>query len=421
MKTSTSRSRCLLVLSIVSCCCFAPANARAEDWPQWRGPNRDGKSADTGLLKEWPADGPKPAWKATGLGKGYANMSVAAGRLFTMGDKEAVGYVIALNAADGKILWSTKVGAAGAPGPADWSYPGPRCTPTVSGDLVFALDAWGEMICVTAADGKEQWRKNFDKDFGGKPPTWGFSESPLVDGDQVVVTPGGSQGAMVALDKKTGRLLWQSRDFTDEAHYSSIVPADIGGIRQYVQLTAASVVGISAKDGSVLWKAPRKGNVAVIPTPIVDRNLIYVTSGYGAGSHLFKVTSDAGKFSVEQVYAERAMAVHHGGVVKVGEHVYGYSDSKGLTCQNFQTGEIVWSEKEKIKKGCVSYADGALYCREEDTGTMVLVEASPTGYTEKGRFPQPDRAKEKAWPHPTIANGKLYLRDQDLLLCYDVK
>jgi hypothetical protein len=226
---------------------------------------------------------------------------------------------------------------------------------------------------------------------------------------------------MVALDKKTGRVLWQSKGFTDDAHYSSTVLAEIDGTRQYVQLTAASVVGISPKDGSVLWQAPRKGSVAVIPTPIVDGNLIYVTSGYNAGCNLFRVTPNAGKFSVEQVYANRLMGNHHGGVVKVGDYLYGYSDSRGLACQNFQTGEIVWAEKEKIKKGCVSYADGALYCREEDNGTMVLVDASPTGYQEKGRFLQPDRAKEKAWPHPTIANGKLYLRDQDLLLCYDMK
>jgi outer membrane protein assembly factor BamB len=188
-----------------------------------------------------------------------------------------------------------------------------------------------------------------------------------------------------------------------------------------VQLTAEHVVGISPKDGSVLWRAARKGSVAVIPTPVVSGNLVYVTSGYNAGSHLFKVTSNGGKFSAEQVYANRAMAVHHGGVVKVGGYLYGYSDSKGFTCQNFQTGELVWSEKGKIKKSCVSYADGRLYCREEDNGTMVLLDASPAGYQEKGRFVQPDRASEKAWPHPTIANGRLYLRDQDLLLCYDLK
>jgi outer membrane protein assembly factor BamB len=421
MKKSTHRSRCLLMFSAVAGCFLAAASVQAADWPQWRGPNRDGKSADTGLLQEWPAGGPKLAWRATGLGTGYANMSVANGRLFTMGDKDDAGYVLALDPADGRILWTAKVGAAGGPDPGQWNYACPRCTPTVSGDLVFALNEWGEMVCVTAADGKEQWRKDLRRDFGGKPPTWGYSESPLVDGEQVMVTPGGQQGAMVALDRKTGRLLWQSKDFTDDAHYSSIVPAEIGGVRQYVQLTAASVVGIAAKDGTVLWQAPRKGSVAVIPTPIVDGNLVYVTSGYNAGSNLFKVTADGGKFTAEQVYANRAMANQHGGVVKVGDYLYGYSDSRGLACQDFQTGEIVWAEKAKVKKGSVSYADGMLYCREEDSGTMILVPATPAGYQEKGRFPQPDRAKEKAWPHPTIANGKLYLRDQDVLLCYDVR
>jgi glucose dehydrogenase len=335
-----------------------------------------------------------------------------------MGDKDAAGFVIALNAADGKICWSAKVGLPGAPDAPGWSYPGPRCTPTVSGDLVFAVDAWGELICVSPADGKEQWRKSFSQDFGGKPPTWGFAESPLVAGNQVLVTPGGKRGAMVALDKKTGRLLWQSKEFTDDAHYSSIVAAEIDGTRQYVQLTAASVVGVSAKDGAVLWKAARKGSVAVIPTPVVAGNEIYVTSGYGAGCSLFRVASSGGKFSAEQVYANKVMGNHHGGVVKVGDYLYGYSESKGLTCQNFETGEVQWAEKEKIKKACLSYADGALYCREEDSGTMVLVEATPTGYTENGRFNQPERAQEKAWPHPTIADGKLLLRDQDLLLCY---
>jgi outer membrane protein assembly factor BamB len=418
MEQSVKTFSSLVVLSVGLALCLAPARLQAADWPQWRGPNRDGKSADTGLLKQWPADGPTLAWKATGLGKGYAGVSRAGDRLFTMGDKGAEGFLIALTAADGKILWSAKVGMAGAPDAPGWSYPGPRCTPTVNGDLVFALDAWGELICARASDGQEQWRKSLSRDFGGKPPTWGFSESPLVDGNQVVVTPGGKDGAMAALDRKTGRLLWQSKDFTDDAHYSSIVPAEIDGTRQYVQLTAASVVGISAKDGAVLWKSARHGNVAVIPTPVVAGNEIFVTSGYGAGCNLFRVTSSGGKFSSEQVYANKVMANHHGGVVKVGDCLYGYSDSKGLTCQNFETGEVKWAEKEKIKKGSVSYADGALYCREEDGGTMVLVEATSTGYTEKGRFKQPDRAQEKAWPHPAIADGKLFLRDQDLLLCY---
>jgi outer membrane protein assembly factor BamB len=393
----------------------------ADDWPQWNGRNRDGKSGDTGLLAAWPADGPKLAWKATGFGKGYSTISVVGDRLYTMGEKAGAGWVMAASADGGKILWSTKVGGPGLSGVPGYDFPGPRSTPAVDGDLIFAMDGWGELICVNSLDGKEQWRKSLVKDLGGAPPTWGYSESPLVDGRQVVVTPGGKKGALAALDKKTGELMWQSKEFTDAAHYSSIVPAEIGGTLQYVQLTSASVVGISAKDGSLLWKAPRQGNVAVIPTPLVAGNEIYVTSGYGAGCNLFKVTRTDDKFSANQVYANHVMVNHHGGVVRVGDYIYGYSDGKGLTCQNARTGEALWAEKERINKCSVSYADGKLYCREEDTGTVILVDAASDRYTEKGRFSQPERSPEKAWSHPVIANGKLYIRDQDLLLCYDIK
>jgi outer membrane protein assembly factor BamB len=398
-------------------------SAMAADWPQWRGPNRDGHSADTGLLREWPSDGPTLAWKVNSLGQGFGSVSIKGARLYAMGDLDDANYLICLSAEGGKTLWSTKVGRAGKSGPPGYAFVGPRCTPTAAAaDVVVGVDQWGELVCVNAADGKEKWRKNFEKDFGAeKAPDWGYSESPLVDGDQVVVTPGGPKGALVALNKQTGALIWQSKDFTDPAHYSSIIIAEIGGTRQYVQLTAASVVGISPKDGAVLWKAPRKGNVAVIPTPIAAGNDVYVSSGYGVGCNLFRVTKTAANFSATQVYANKVMANHHGGVLKVGDYLYGYSDGKGLTCQDFKTGNAVWAEKDKIKKGAVSFADGMLYCREEDTGTVVLVQASATGYAEKGRVPQPYRRQEKAWAHPAIANGNLYLRDQDLLLCYKVK
>jgi len=404
--------------------CIAVAGAGcawADDWPQWNGRNRDGKSADTGLLAEWPANGPRLAWKAAGFGKGYSSTSVVGDRLYTMGDKDEAGWLVAANATDGKILWSTKVGAPGSPCMPGYDFPGPRCTPAVDGNLVFALDPWGVLICVSAVDGKEQWRKDLVKDFGGGPPTWGYSESPLADGEQVVATPGGQKGALVALNKKTGDLIWQSKEFTDAAQYPSIVPADIDGTHQYVQLTAASVVGISAKDGGVLWKAVRRGNIAIIPTPVVAGNEIYVTSGYGAGCSLFKVTKTNGAFSAQQVFANHLINNHHGGVVRVGDYIYGYCDGKGLTCQNARTGEALWAENAKIKKSSVSYADGKLYCREEDTGAIILVDAAPGGYTEKGRFTQPERSEAKAWTHPVIANGRLYIRDQDLLLCYDIK
>ncbi|MFI5378303.1 MAG: PQQ-binding-like beta-propeller repeat protein, partial [Tepidisphaerales bacterium] len=340
-------------------------------------------------------------------------------RLYTMGDVGDASVVMALSAADGKVAWTTKVGKPGAPG---WGgFAGPRCLPTVDGGQVFAVDQWGELICVAAADGKEQWRKNYGRDFGAQRPEWGFSESPLVDGDRVVVTPGGPGGAVVALNRKTGDVIWQSKGFSEGAQYSSIVIAELGGMRQYVQLFMNNLVGISPTDGAVLWKAPRKGATAVITTPIVDGNIVYVTSGYGVGCNAFKITSDAGKFSAEQVYANKEMANHHGGVVQVGENAFGYSDGKGLICQDLKSGKLLWAEKDKVKKGAVSFADGMLYFRQEDDGTVVLVQPAAGGFTEKGRLQQPDRAKEKAWPHPIIANGKLYLRDQDLLLCYDVK
>ncbi len=395
------------------------STAWAADWPQWRGPNRDDVSTDTGLLKQWPAGGPPLAWKSAGLGIGFSGLSLVGDKIFTMGDTEQESQTIALNRADGKPLWKTKVGKAGAPG---WGgFAGPRTTPTVDGDLVYVVGQYGEVVCLQAADGKEVWRKHLTDDFGGGRPEWGFSESPLVDGERVVMTPGGPAGTMVALNKKTGATLWQTKDWTDSAHYSSIIAVEIDGVRQYVQLTDKSVAGVAPADGKVLWKAPRKGATAVIPTPIYADNHVYVASGYGIGCNLFKIAKTAEGFSATQVYANKVMVNHHGGVIKVGDHLYGHSDGKGWTCQNFKTGEAVWAEKDKLKKGAIAYADGMLYCREEDTGTMALLEATPKGYTERGRFAQPDRAKPKAWPHPVIVDGKLYLRDQDRLFCYDVK
>ena len=419
MKRRTFLTFCAALVALFAVT-VAP-NAVADDWPQWNGRNRDNKSAETGLLAQWPAEGPKLAWKATGFGHGYSTVSVVGDRFYTMGDKNNAGWIVEANNADGKILWAVKVGKAGSPGVPGYDFPGPRCAPTVDGQLIFVLDPWGELVCVSAADGKEQWRKSLVKDFGGTPPTWGYSESPLVDGSQVVATPGGPKGCLAAFNKNTGELIWQTKDLIDPAHYSSIVSAEIGGVRQYVQLTPSHVVGISPKDGSVLWQASRKGNVAVVPTPLVIGDLVYVTSGYGAGCNLFKVTGSGGRFSAEQVYANHVMVNHHGGVVQVGDFIYGYCDSKGLTCQNVKTGEAAWVEKGAIKKSCIAWADGKLYYREEDTGTVALLEASSTAYTEKGRFQQPERSLEKAWTHLVIANGKLYIRDQDLVLCYEIK
>jgi outer membrane protein assembly factor BamB len=395
-------------------------SATAEDWPQWRGPRRDGKSAETGLLKQWPAGGPPLVWKITGLGAGYATVSVAKGVIYTAGDHGEENFVLAFREADGQPLWKAKLGRAGAPG---WGgFAGVRSTPTVDGDLVFAIGQYGEIAAFEAATGRELWRHDFVKDYGAKLPEWGFSESPLVDGDQLVFTPGGEKGAIVAVNKRTGALLWQTGEFTDEAQYASLMPAALGGVPQYVQLTMASVVGVSPR-GKVLWRAPRKGAVAVIPTPVVADPFVYVTSGYNIGCNLFQVTRTGDTFAVTEVYKNRVVMNHHGGVILVGDHLYGHDDRRGWTCQNFKTGEAVWQTEDGLGKGACVYADGHLVLREEKKkgSRVALIEASPAGYKEKGVFEQPDQSGKEAWPHPVIANGRLYLRDQDVLLCYDLK
>jgi outer membrane protein assembly factor BamB len=399
----------------------ALAPAAPGDWPQFRGPNYNDISPETGLLQDWPAEGPPLAWKATGLGDGFSSVAVVGGRIYCAGDKGDSSSVVALNAADGRLVWSARIGKGGPVGMGDNNYKGPRATPTLDGDRLYAVSQYGEMVCLATADGKELWRKDYLKDFGGACPTWGYAESALVDGERVVVTPGGADGAMVALNKQTGALLWRSKGFTDAPHYSTPVIAEIGGVRQYIQLSPQRVVGIAAADGKVLWRAPRRGNVAVIPSPIYRDGLVYVTSGYGAGCNLFKVAAADGQFSAEQVYANHVMVNHHGGVILIGNDLYGYSDGKGWTCQDFEKGDARWQEK-KFGKGSLVYADGRLYLRQEDSqGTLALIEASPEGYREHGRFDQPSRSSQKSWPHPVIAGAKLYVRDQDVLLCYDVK
>ena len=387
-------------------------------WPQWRGSHRDGKSSDTGLLRQWPTDGPKLLWTAKGLGGGYSTPSFANGRIYGMGYRGDHEEVWALDVRDGREVWSAQLGSAVR----DYGYPdGPRCTPTVDGDRIYVLNPKGLLACLKSDSGEILWKQDLVDEFGGKMMSgWGFSESPLVDGDRLVCTPGGEKGTMLALNKMTGATLWQTTGITDKAAYSSIVIAEIQGVRQYVQLTGASVFGVDPETGAVLWRAARKGRTAVVTTPIVHDDLVYVTSAYGVGCSAFRIDRKGNKLNAERIYANKVMANHHGGVVLVDGHLYGYSDGKGWTCQDLETGEALWGDKA-LGKGAVTYADGHLYCRYEgNRGTVALVEATPEGYREKGRFDQPERSNKRSWPHPVITGGKLYLRDQDILLCFDV-
>jgi outer membrane protein assembly factor BamB len=356
-------------------------------------------------------------WLYSQAGTGYSAPAIVNGKLFTLGTRDGREVLLVLDANTGQELSFTKLSGVLDNDRGD----GPRGSPTVDGDRIYALTGVGTLACVNIESGKVLWQVGMEK-LGGRLPNWGYSESVLVDGDQVVCTPGGAKGAVAAFDKMTGQLRWQSKQFRDLAHYSSIVPARINGVAQYVQRTDKSIVGISPADGALLWETDFPGRIAVAPTPIVRDNEVYVTAGYGAGCKLVRIDP---KNKVTTVYENKVMKNHHGGVVLMGEFLYGYSDDWGWVCQNFKTGAQVWAHKG-LGKGAIGAADGMLYCLEEGRGNVALVEASPKGWQERGRFKLEPQTKIRAdkggiWTHPVISNGKLYLRDQDLIYCYDVK
>jgi len=403
----------------------ASSHARADDWPQWRGPNRDGVSKETGLLKQWPDGGPKLTWTIDGLGGGYSTPSVAAGKIYVVGtlDSKKDEYLIALDEKTGNQIWSIKIGRT-AGGKA-----GPRSTPTVDGDLVYVISSDGNIACVE--NGKGKWRKSFKSDFGGTWGSWAYAESPLVDGDTLVCTPGGAEATMVGLDKNTGAVQWKAalpaslrgvaRKKNRKYHtagYSSAIAVSISDIRQYVQFVDGGVISVSAEDGAFLWNYNEPANMtANCSTPIVRDGAVLAASAYGNGGGRATVSVSGDKWSTKQDYFIKSLQNHHGGMVLVGDYVYG-TGGGSVMCINYKTGEVVWNEKS-VGKGSITCADGHLYVRSQK-GPIALIEASPK-YTPKGRFDQPHRSSESAWPYPVVANGKLYIRDWDKLLCFDVK
>ncbi len=403
---------CLLLVSLIT-------QTLAEgSWPHWRGPHRDGHSSDTGLMSQWPESGPEKVWMFKNAGKGYSGPAIVGGMFYTMGTRGNSTILLCLDANTGEEQWATEIGGILGNGWGD----GPRGTPAVDGDRVYALAGEGNMVCASTKDGKIIWETSTSK-LGGKTPNWGFSESVLIDGDKVLLTPGGDQGTVAALNKLTGKVVWQSKDITDKAHYSSIVAAEINGSKQYVQRTEKSIFGLNPDNGDVLWKTDFPGRTAVIPTPIVLGNRVYVTAGYGSGCKAIEIQPNN---EVKELYSNREMKNHHGGVVRVGGQVFGYSDGIGWLCQNLSDGSEVWSERKALGKGAITYADGKLICLDEGKGHVALLEASTEGYKELSRFtldPQSEirASRGKIWTHPVIVNGKLYLRDQDLIYCYKIK
>lgn len=388
----------------------------ADDWPQWRGPDRTGVSKETGLLKEWPKDGPPLRWKAEKIGGGYSTPAVANGKVYLQTTRGGDELAVALDEKTGKEEWATKVGGVGKNrGP---QYPGTRATPTIDGDRLYCLASDGELACL-GADGKAKWRRNLATDFGGAVGAWAYSESVLVDGGVVVCTPGGKTATLAALDKLTGKTVWESPvPGGDVADYASVMAVDAAGGREYVQFLRKGVVGVDAKTGKFLWRYDRSADQgANILTPVVLGNKVF-TAGSRSGGGLVELSPDAGGVKATEAYFDKALGSGIGGAVLVDGHLYG-TTSQAMYCADFATGKVKWTDRG-VGAASVCYADGRVYARGH-AGDVALVEATPAGYSEKGRFKQADHGKTPAWPHPVVANGGLYLRDQTVLLCYDVR
>jgi outer membrane protein assembly factor BamB len=404
----------LLPIALILTAATIHAQTTSFDWPQWRGPERNGISKETGLLKEWPRSGPPLAWSAAMLGAGYGSVAVTGDRVWVQGMRNRQSVVTSLNRADGKVAWVRIIGSAGE----NDRGSGPRGTPSIDGDRLYALTENGDLACLRVADGSVVWQRNILKDFGGSNINWLISESPLIDGSRVIVTPGGRSNGMVALDKMTGKTVWTAKELGDEAGYASPIVADVQGVRTLMTLTSNAAVGVRASDGKLMWRYTQVANgTANITTPVYSDNKVFFTSAYGTGGALLGLKAAGEEVRAQEIYFTREMQNHHGGVVLVNAYLYGFNNSI-LTSLEFATGKMMWRDRS-VGKGSVAYADGHLYLFSENN-VVGLAEATPAGYREKGRFTVADQGLP-SWSHPVVSGGRLFIRNQGTLAAYDVR
>ena len=407
--------RKVMLLASILCVGVAALNAQVTtDWPQWRGPSRSAISPETGLLGTWPAAGPPRVWAASNLGSGFGSISVSRDRVYVQGMRGGQSLVSALNRADGKLVWTKPIGRAVD----NYQGPGPRGTPSVDGDRLYVLTENGDLASLRQQDGTIVWQRNILRDFGGRNIGWLISESPLIDGNNVIVSPGGRAAGMAALDKTTGKTVWVSKELSDEAGYSSPIVADVQGVRTIMTLTSEAGVGVRASDGKLMWRHPSVANgTANIATPVYSDNRVFYTSDYGTGGALLALRVEKGEVRAQEVYFTREMQNHHGGVIVVDGYLYGFNNSI-LTCMEFATGKVMWRHRS-VGKGSLAYADGHLYLLSENN-VVGLAEATPAAYREKARFTIPDQGWP-SWAHPVISGGRLYVRDQGILTAFDIR
>lgn len=421
-----------IVLSMLGILALCTNMAKAvepvkDSWTQWGGPNRDHKSLASGLKQEWPTGGPKLVWSAKTAGMGYSSIAVSEGRCYTLGAKEGKNYVQCLDATSGQQVWQTETGEAAAEKTyaTGWGA-GPRSTPTVVSDRIVVLDDMGNCCCLTKSDGKLIWKKNLIADLGGSMPNWGYSESPLVDGDRVVVCPGGAN-FLVAFNLNTGETVLKSTGYAEKAHYVSVIKHSVNGLDAYTTACGKGLVSFATDDGRMLWSNSLTGaGTATIPTPIIVDNRVYHTAGYGAGCVLLKLSRSGKNVTAEEVWANKNQSNHHGGVVLHNGTIYGFKPRSGWIAQDFSSGEAKFQEPVKDEAGgSLAFADGRLYVYGEKTGNCYLVEPSPSAWTVKGQLSLPEksglnRGRGQIWAHPVIAEGKLFLRDLDLIYAFDI-
>ncbi len=408
-----SRLLCLIVIASIGAADLAARQAAPAEWFQWRGPNRDGHSAETGLLLAWPKAGPPQVWRAAGIGNGYSSFSTSGGRLYTLGARAGTEYVVALDRATGKKVWEYQNGRRYENDRGD----GPRSTPTIDGDRLFVLGGSGDLTCLDLATGKRIWTVNLVQKFGGNNPYWGYSESPLIVGDRILVNAGGSRASIVAISKADGSTLWQQHN--DGAGYSSPMLMRTGSLNQVIFFTDSRTLAVDPRDGRLLWSYNKANNgTANVATPIVKGTRVFVSSDYGTGGALLEVRAAGNIATANEIYFTRDMRNHHASSVLVGEHLYGFSSSI-LTALVFDTGKPAWRDRS-VGKGSLIFADGRLYLYSED-GVVGLAEASPMGYREHGRFTIPQQSGQPTWSHPMIAGGLMIIRDQDSVYAYDIR
>ncbi|MEI6675711.1 MAG: PQQ-binding-like beta-propeller repeat protein [Verrucomicrobiota bacterium] len=404
---------------------FGSLPVAGADWPQFRGPSLDGKSTETDIIKSWEQKAPELVWMGEGMGNGYASVSVVGERIYTTGDMKDGQGVVAIDAKDGKVLWSTVL-TEGVP---KHGFEGARCTPTVVGNQLWVTTSNGMVACLTT-DGKLVWKKSFEKEWGGKMMSgWGYAESVLVDGNAAICTPGGPDAMMVALNKDTGAELWKckvpeyGKNGKPGAGYSSIVISKAAGVKQYVQMTGHGVIGVRATDGKFLWGYDHSANgVANISSPVIAGEHVFSSSAYGAGAGLVRLEKDGDGVKSTELYFLKADVLqnHHGGMVLVDGYIYcGHKQNGGdPVCIDVKTGKSMWGAVKAPAKGsaAVTYVDGHLIFRYQD-GLVVLVEATSKEFHMLGSF-MPKHQEKESWAHPVVSGGKLYLREQDKLMCY---